>query len=143
MLVQFKNKGKESTSPRPGHPTERTLRAVKRSVEQNPQTTVVHYLHALGYCGRAARREPLRRCCTLASWIKDNFLSKFKSKTCLCYSRTPRHHFDFAMPRGRPRAPTFVVEQQRTAADLLALNINHPKLVGTTSKASVFWPNIT
>ena len=37
------------------------------------------------------------------------------------------------MPRGRPRAPTFIVEQQRTAADLLALNINHWKLAGITS----------
>ena len=74
--MQFKNEGMESTSPCPGRPqpTERTFRAVKRSMEQNPQTTaadvakmveknprtVVRYLHALGYCGRAARRKPLR-----------------------------------------------------------------------------------
>ena len=76
VLVQFKNEGKESTSPHPGRPqpTERTFRAVKRSVEHNPPTTaadvakmveknprtVVRYLHALGYRGRAARKPLLR-----------------------------------------------------------------------------------
>ena len=75
VLVQFKSEGKESTSPYPGRlqPTERTFCAVKRSVEQNPPTTaadvakmveknprtIAQYLHALGYCGRAARRKPL------------------------------------------------------------------------------------
>ena len=75
VLVQFKSEGKESTSPHPGHPrpTQRTFCAVKRSVEHNPPTiaadvtkmveknprTVVRYLHALGYRGRAARRKPL------------------------------------------------------------------------------------
>ena len=62
--MQFKSKSKESISPHPGRPqpTERTFRAVKRSVEQNPRptaadvakvveknpTTVVRYVHALG-----------------------------------------------------------------------------------------------
>ena len=75
--MQFKSEGKESISPCPGHPqsTEKTFCAVKKSVEQNPQTTataadvakmveknprtVVHYLHALGYRDRAARKKLL------------------------------------------------------------------------------------
>ena len=52
---------------------------------------------------------------------------------CYVTPESPRHHFNFTMPRGRPRAPTFIVEQQRTAADLLALNINHRKVVGIAS----------
>ena len=74
--MQFKSEGKEGTSPRPHRPqpTQRTFHAVKRSVEQNPQTTaadvakmieknprtVVRYPHALGYRGRAARKSRLR-----------------------------------------------------------------------------------
>ena len=77
VLVQFKSEGKEITPPHPDRPqpTERTFHAVKRSVEQTPQTTaadaakmveknsrtVVRYLNALGYYGRAARRKPLLR----------------------------------------------------------------------------------
>ena len=78
VVAQFKSeKSKKSTSLRPGcsQPTERTFRAIKRFVEQNPSTiaadvskivnknprTVVCYLHALGYRGRAARRKPLLR----------------------------------------------------------------------------------
>ena len=72
--MQFKSEGKERTSPRPvrPQPTERTFRAVKRSVEHNSPTTaadvakmveknprtVVRYLHTLGYRGRAAKRRP-------------------------------------------------------------------------------------
>ena len=63
------------TSPCPGYPqlTEGTFHAGKRPVEQNPQTsvagvtkmikknprTIAHYLHALRYYSRAARRKPL------------------------------------------------------------------------------------
>ena len=31
---------------------------VAKMVEKNPRT-IIHYLYALGYCGRAARRKPL------------------------------------------------------------------------------------
>ena len=77
VIVQFAREGKECTKHHPGcpEPSERTLRLVKRNVEENPcckasdiatQADVnpriaIRYLHKLGYYGRAARRKPLLR----------------------------------------------------------------------------------
>ena len=77
IILQYKTNGKESTEPRTGRPgpSARTLRTVKRTIEQNPRATatdvskvvqrsprsIVRYLHQMGYYGRAARRKPLLR----------------------------------------------------------------------------------
>lgn len=90
VIVQFKTEGKECTKPRPGRPkpSERTLRLVKRNVEQDPRSkasdiaiqadvsprTAVRYLHQLGYYGRAARRKPLLRPANIKrrnDWARD------------------------------------------------------------------------
>ena len=73
MIVKFNRDDKECTASRSGHPglSDRTLRPVKRNVENNPcckafdivdvsPSTAVRYLHKLGYCGGAVRKKPLR-----------------------------------------------------------------------------------
>ena len=77
VIIQFTRRGKECKKPhldRPG-PSERTLRLVKRNVEQDPrsrasyiaaqadvsQRTTIRYLYKVGYYNRAARRKPLLR----------------------------------------------------------------------------------
>ena len=77
VIVQFTREGKECTSTHPSRPgpLDRTLRLVKRNLEDNPYcktsgiatqasvspTTAVRYLHKLGYYSRAARKKPLLR----------------------------------------------------------------------------------
>ena len=77
VIVQFTREVKECTKPHPGCPgsSEKTLRLVKRNVEEDPRCkasdiatqagvsprTAVKYLHKLGYYGRAERKKPLLR----------------------------------------------------------------------------------
>ena len=62
-------------------------------------------------------------------------MSKYTSKTCVItmLPTTLLITLSDTMPASRPNAPIFIVEQQRPAADLLELRINHRKLVGITS----------
>ena len=77
VIMQFTREDKECTKSHPGRPgcSEKTLRLMKRNVEEDPwckaseiatqagvsPRTAVRYLHKLGYYGRAARRKPLLR----------------------------------------------------------------------------------
>ena len=75
VIVQFTREGKKDTKPHSGRPgpSERTLRLLKRDLEEDPRCKgsdvaiqadvsprrAVSYLHKLGYYGRAARRKLL------------------------------------------------------------------------------------